>query len=136
MTCERLFRDDAYLKSCTARVVARSERGIELDRTVFTPRGGGQPGDTGWLRRTDGVAVRIVDARQGEGPESVVHVPEPGAPILAVGDLVAAELDGDRRYAHLRIHTALHVLSCVIVAPVTGGPTSPPTRGGWISTST
>ncbi len=121
MTCERLFRDDAYLKSCTARVVALSERGIELDRTVFYPRGGGQPGDTGRLRRTDGVAVRIVDARPGEGPESVVHVPEPGAPALSVGDLVAAELDWDRRYAHMRIHTALHVLSCVIVAPVTGG---------------
>ena len=78
MTCERLFRDDAYLKSCAARVVARSERGIELDRTVFYPRGGGQPGDTGGLRRADGVAVRVIDARQGEGPASVVHVPEPG----------------------------------------------------------
>lgn len=121
MTCERLFRDDAYLKSCTARVVAVSERGSELDRTVFTPRGGGQPGDIGRLRRADGVAVRIVDARQGEGPATVVHVPEPGAPALAVGDLVTAELDGDRRYAHLRIHTALHVRSCVVVAPVTGG---------------
>jgi misacylated tRNA(Ala) deacylase len=88
---------------------------------VFTPRGGGQPGDTGGLRRTDGVAVRVIDARQGEGPESVVHVPEPGAPALAVGDLVAAELDWDRRYAHLRIHTTLHVLSCVVAAPVTGG---------------
>ena len=121
MTCELLFRDDAYLKSCAARVVALSEHGIELDRTVFYPRGGGQPGDTGGLRRADGVEVRIVDARQGEGPESVVHVPEPGAPALAVGDLVTAELDWERRYAHMRIHTALHVLSCVVVAPVTGG---------------
>ena len=57
MTCEWLFRDDAYLKSCAARVVALSERGIELDRTVFYPRGGGQPGDSGGLRRADGVAV-------------------------------------------------------------------------------
>ena len=73
------------------------------------------------MRRADGVAVWIVDARQGEGPETVVHVPEPGAPALAVGDLVTAELDGDRRYAHMRIHTALHVRSCVVVAPVTGG---------------
>lgn len=121
MTCERLFRDDAYLKSCAARVVALSERGIELDRTVFYPRGGGQPGDTGRLRRTDGVAVWIVDARQGEGPVTVVHVPEPGAPALAVGDLVAAELDWDRRYAHLRLHTALHVRSGVVATPVTGG---------------
>jgi misacylated tRNA(Ala) deacylase len=88
---------------------------------VFYPRGGGQPGDTGGLRRADGVEVRIVDARQGEGAATVVHIPEPGAPALAVGDLVTAELDWERRYAHMRIHTALHVLSCVVAAPVTGG---------------
>jgi len=121
MTCERRFRDDAYLKSCTARVVAVSARGIDLDRTVFYPRGGGQPGDSGWVRRAEGGAVRIVDARPGEELERVVHVPEPGAPALAVGDLVTAELDWERRYAHMRIHTALHVLSCVVAAPVTGG---------------
>ena len=97
------------------------ERGIDLDRTVVYPRGGGQPGDSGGLRRTDGVAVRIVDARPGEEPETVVHVPEPGAPVLAVGEAVAAELDWERRYAHLRIHTALHVRSGVVVAPVTDG---------------
>ena len=121
MTGARRFRGDPYLKSCTARVVAVSARGIEPDRTVFAPRGGGQPGDTGRLHRADGVAVRIVDARPGEEPESVVHVPAPNAPALAVGDLVTAELDGDRRYAHRRLHTALHVLSSVVVAPVTGG---------------
>lgn len=73
------------------------------------------------MRRADGVAVGIVDARQGEEPESVVHVSAPDAPALAVGDVVAAELDGDRRYAHLRIYTALNVRSGVVVAPVTGG---------------
>jgi misacylated tRNA(Ala) deacylase len=102
-------------------VTAVSERGIDLDRTVFTPRGGGQPGDTGGLRRADGVAVRAIDARPGEGPESVVHIPEAGAPALAVGDAVVAELDWERRYAHLRLHTALHVRSGVVAAPVTGG---------------
>ena len=94
MTGARRFRGDPYLKSCTARVVAVSARGIEPDRTVFAPRGGGQPGDTGRLHRADGVAVRIVDARPGEEPATVVHVPAPDAPALAVGDLVTAELDG------------------------------------------
>lgn len=121
MPCDLLYREDAYLKSCAARVTAISERGVELDRTVFYPLGGGQPGDTGWLRRTDGIAVRVVDARKGAEPDSVVHVPEPNAPALAVGDEVVAELDWERRYAHMRIHTCLHVLSCVVTAPVTGG---------------
>lgn len=121
MLCEALYRDDAYLQSCSARVTAISERGMELDRTVFYPLGGGQPGDTGWLRRADGVAVRVVDARKGTEPDSVIHVPEPNAPQLAVGDAVTAELDWERRYAHMRIHTCLHVLSCVVTAPVSGG---------------
>jgi misacylated tRNA(Ala) deacylase len=121
MACELMFRDDAYLQSCDARVSAVSERGIELDRTVFYPMGGGQPGDMGWLRRADGVTVRVIDARKGAEPDTVVHVPEAGAPALAVGDAVTATLDWERRYAHMRIHTCLHVLSCVVVAPVTGG---------------
>jgi len=121
MPTELLFRDDAYLKSCDARVTAVSERGIELDRTVFYAASGGQPGDTGWLRRADGAGVRIVDARKGDGPDTVVHLPEAGAPVLAPGDAVRAEIDWDRRYALMRIHTCLHVLSCVVVAPVTGG---------------
>ena len=121
MTTELLFRDDAYLKSCRARVVAVTERGIVLDRTVFYPAGGGQAGDTGWLRRGDGVAVRIVDTRKGDAPDEVAHLPQPDAPSLAAGDEVDAEIDWDRRYAHMRIHTCLHVLSCVVVAPVSGG---------------
>jgi misacylated tRNA(Ala) deacylase len=125
MPTELLFRDDAYLKSCTARVTAVTERGYELDRTVFYPMGGGQAGDTGWLRRADGVAVRIADTRKGEGLDSVVHIAEAGAPLLAAGDEVSAELDWDRRYAMMRIHTCLHVLSCVVVAPVTGGNIAP-----------
>ncbi|ODT35529.1 MAG: Ala-tRNA(Pro) hydrolase [Lautropia sp. SCN 70-15] len=125
MPTELLFRDDAYLKSCTARVTAVTERGYELDRTVFYPMGGGQAGDTGWLRRADGTAVRIADTRKGEDLDSAVHVPEAGAPPLSVGDEVGAEIDWDRRYAMMRIHTCLHVLSCVVVAPVTGGNIAP-----------
>ena len=61
MSTEPLFRDDAYLGSCVAKVVAVHDRGIELDRTVFYPAGGGQPGDIGELRRADGLVVPIVD---------------------------------------------------------------------------
>jgi misacylated tRNA(Ala) deacylase len=125
MPTEPLFRDDAYLKSCEARVLAVGERGIELDRTVFYPAGGGQPGDTGWLRRADGVAVRVADTRKGDAQDAILHLPEPGAPSLAPGDVITAELDWDRRYRLMRMHTCLHVLSCVVVAPVTGGNVAP-----------
>jgi misacylated tRNA(Ala) deacylase len=125
MGTELLFRDDAYARSIEARVTALSDRGIELDRTVFYPAGGGQVGDTGWLHRADGLALRIVDTRKGELADQVLHVPEAGSAGLAVGDLVRAEIDWERRYALMRLHTCLHVLSCVVVAPVTGGSIAP-----------
>jgi len=118
---ELLFRDDAYLRSCEATVVAADERGIRLDRTVFYPTGGGQPGDTGQLKRPDGSAVAIVDARKGDDLEDVVHVPAPASALPAVGEKVTAEIDWDRRYRLMRMHTCLHLLCAVVPGAVTGG---------------
>jgi misacylated tRNA(Ala) deacylase len=120
-----LFRDDAYLRSAEARVTAVDERGIGLDRTIFYPLGGGQQGDTGVLVRESGERVTIADTRKGETLDSVLHIPAPGSPPLAVGEAVKLEIDWDRRYALMRLHTALHVMSCVVVAPVTGGNIAP-----------
>src|SRR5262245_54890149 len=114
-----LFRDNAYLASAEARVLSVTDRGIELDRTIFYPLGGGQPGDTGTFVRANGERVAIVDTRKGEIPDSVRHVSAPGSPPLEPGELLRIELDWDRRYALMRLHTALHVMSCVVIAPVT-----------------
>jgi misacylated tRNA(Ala) deacylase len=118
---ELLFRDDAYLMSCEATVIGIDGRGIRLDRTVFYPTGGGQPGDTGQLKRPDGSAVAIVDARKGDGPDDVLHVPAPGGALPAVGEKVMAEIDWDRRYRLMRMHTCLHLLCAVVPGAVTGG---------------
>lgn len=125
MTTELLFREDAYLRTAQARVVAVHERGIELDRTIFYPLGGGQPGDTGVLIRANGERIPIVDTRKGDTPDSVLHVPGPDAPRPEPGESLTLEIDWERRYALMRLHTALHVMSCVIVAPVTGGNITP-----------
>lgn len=125
MTTELLFRDDAYLKTATATVTAVQDRGVELDRSIFYPLGGGQPGDVGALLRANGERIAIVDTRKGESLNSVVHVPAPNSPPLAIGEEVTMEIDWARRYALMRLHTALHVMSCVVVAPVTGGNISP-----------
>ena len=116
---EELFREDAYLKSCEATVTAVGETGIVLDRTVFYPTGGGQPGDAGSLTRAYGTVVTVVDTRKAEA--GIAHVPADGAPALAVGDTVTATLDWDRRYRHMRVHTALHVMCSQIQGGVTGG---------------
>lgn len=118
---ELLFRTDAYLKTASARVVAVGERGIELDRTLFYPLGGGQAGDSGWLVRASGERLPVTDTRKGDGPDRVLHVPAAGATLPEPGETLTLELDWPRRYSLMRLHTALHLLSCVITAPVTGG---------------
>ena len=84
---ELIFRDDAYRKSCEATVTAADEAGIRLDRTVFYPTGGGQPGDTGILRLEDGRTLRIVEARKGADHEDVVHVPDAGRRPAGSGEI-------------------------------------------------
>src|ERR1700722_16372420 len=121
MTTEMLFRDDAYLKSATARVLGVSERGIELDRTVFYPLGGGQAGDSGTLTRENGERISITDTRKAETPGRIVHLVAGSIPTLEAGEAVTLAIDWERRYRLMRLHTALHLMSCVITAPVTGG---------------
>lgn len=118
---EELFREDSYLQSCDAVVTAASPEGIELDRTIFYPTGGGQPGDTGTLRRIGGGAVTIVDTRKGAAPGQIVHVPAPGQDLPAVGERVTAAIDWTRRNRLMRMHTCLHLLCAVVPAGVTGG---------------
>ncbi len=121
---ELLFREDAYLQHCTARVVAADDRGIRLDRTVFYPMGGGQPGDTGVLRLASGEEIAIVDTVKGEGTDEVVHVPAAGAALPSPGTELEAAIDWERRYRLMRMHTCLHLLCAVVPGAVTGGQVS------------
>ncbi|MDE0694486.1 MAG: alanyl-tRNA editing protein [Boseongicola sp.] len=115
---DALYRD-AYLREATGRVDSVNERGgIVLDASVFYPTGGGQPGDCGLLRWEGGQARIATTVKDAGRP---VLVPEEGATLPALGTEVRQVLDWDRRYAHMRVHTALHLLSVVIALPVTGG---------------
>lgn len=119
-----LFRTDAYLQTAPATVMALTpEGGVVLDRSLFYPQGGGQPGDSGRLDWAGGAMV-VANAVKGEGG-SVVLVPAEAATPPAPGTAVTQHLDWDRRFAHMRTHTALHLLSVVIPLPVTGGQIGP-----------
>jgi len=124
-----LFRQDAYLKQCTATVETVGEQGIVLDRTVFYPLGGGQAGDTGVLALADGRELVIADTRkarneEGQPTNEFVHVPAPEqADLLAAlkpGDTVTARLDWERRHRLMRFHTASHLLCHLVPVPVNG----------------
>ncbi len=116
-----LFRDDGYLRSCAARVLAADGRGIRLDRTVFYPTGGGQPGDTGVLRLASGLEIAIVDTVKGAAADEVIHVPAPGAALPEPGTELTAEIDWQRRHRLMRMHTCLHLLCSIVPGAVTGG---------------
>ncbi len=125
MATELLFRDDAYRKTATAQVTAAGEGWIELDRTIFYALGGGQPGDTGFVVRENGERIAIADTRKGEQPGIVRNFLAPGTASPQPGETLALEINWARRYALMRLHTALHVMSCVVTAPVTGGNIAP-----------
>lgn len=116
-----LFRDDAYRRECEAKIVAHSEQGgVILDRTVFYAASGGQPGDTGRLVVAGGPVVPVAATVYGEDKTEIVHVPASGEP-PRVGLPVVAEIAWERRYRHMRMHTALHLLCSLVPFPVTGG---------------
>lgn len=117
---EELFRQDAYLASCEARVIAVVDRGVVLDRTVFYPMGGGQPGDSGVLTLPDGSSRAVVDTRKGEN-DTVLHILEEGVDAPGIGEAVTVSIDWDRRHRLMRMHTCMHLLCAVIPGGVTGG---------------
>lgn len=118
---EQLYRADAYLRDCEARVQGVNERGgIVLDRTVFYAASGGQPGDRGALEIAGGgrcpIATTVYDADR----TTIVHVAE-GSALPKAGDAVRAVLDWETRSKLMRMHTALHLLCALVKFPVTGG---------------
>jgi misacylated tRNA(Ala) deacylase len=116
---EPLYLADSGVQSFDARVERTLDDRVVLDRTCFYPTGGGQPHDTGTLStgdrtwRVTGVAKRDTIYHTVDGPEP----PE-------VGETVLGDLDWERRAAHMRYHTAQHLLSAYLLerydAPTTG----------------
>jgi misacylated tRNA(Ala) deacylase len=116
---EELFREDATLTQCEARIVAVSDAGVVLDRTVFYPQGGGQAGDRGELIGAGGRVLAIADTRKGEAGQ-VLHVPAMPREGWQVGQAVIARIDAARRQRHMRFHTTTHLLCALIPHPVNG----------------
>lgn len=122
MPTDLLFRADAYGRECAATVVSVNERGgIVLDRTVFYAQGGGQPGDKGLIEVGTQPIIIATTVYDQADKSIVVHVPAEGQVAPTPGCAVNAKLDWKTRFARMRIHTALHLLSCVLPYPVTGG---------------
>jgi misacylated tRNA(Ala) deacylase len=124
MTTDCLFREDAYLTECRAAVVAHTDQGLVVDRTVFYATSGGQPGDRGVLTTEAGANIPIGNAVYTDPAKTVIAqvMAQPAdAARPAVGAPVTLKIDWDLRYRRMRMHTALHLLSAILPYPVTGG---------------
>ncbi len=119
MSTAELFRDDSYLRSCSATVTRVDQGAIYVDQTVFYPLGGGQPGDTGSIS-WDGGSAKIAGTRYGDGGD-IAHMVEEAAALPPAGASVELTLDWERRYRHMRMHTAMHLLGSILKYDVTGG---------------
>ena len=118
---DEIFRRDAYAKTCEAVITGCDARGLRLDRTVFYPMGGGQPGDSGWLTLADGRRLRVLDTHKDDDSGDIVHLLETPLEGDPPAGTVLAEIDWERRHRLMRVHTSLHLLCSLVDAPVTGG---------------
>ncbi|MEK9904577.1 MAG: alanyl-tRNA editing protein [Rhodospirillales bacterium] len=118
---ELIFREDAYACECNATVTAVDDRGIWLDRTIFYPEGGGQPGDMGTLTTEAGAVIPIANTIKVDGADTSVCVPGDSSILPVVGQRVTAKIDWERRHKLMRMHTAMHLLCSAVPAGVTGG---------------
>jgi misacylated tRNA(Ala) deacylase len=124
MPTDCLFREDAYLQTASATLIGLTDRGgLLLDRTVFYAASGGQPGDRGVLKTDGGQEIAIATATYlDDAKTEIAHVPADGTIArVSAGEPVRIAIDWEQRYARMRMHTALHLLSAVLPYPVTGG---------------
>lgn len=119
-TTEELFREDGYIRECEAVVSAVGERGVVVDKTVFYPTGGGQPGDTGSVVH-NGRSLKVSDCYKDRDSGEHLHVLDSEDHGIAVGDTLTLAIDWERRYRLMRMHSCMHMLCAAIPAPVTGG---------------
>ena len=122
-----IHREDPYARQCEGFVTRIADDGVELDRTVFYPLGGGQAGDVGTLLLGEGTTLDVIDARKSRRddatPDDTLHLLDPESgwqDKLAVGTAVSAHIDWERRYRHMRFHTATHLLCAVVHELVDG----------------
>ena len=116
---EELFREATYSKTADAKVFRVMDEGVILDRTIFYPEGGGQPGDIGSIRLEDGLDLVVTNTVKT--PNGILHIVNAKKSEMVTGQSVTMNIDWERRLRHMRMHTALHLLCSQVEGAVTGG---------------
>ena len=116
---EELFREATYSKTADAKVFRVMDEGVILDRTIFYPEGGGQPGDIGGIRLEDGLDLVVTNTVKT--PNGILHIVNAKKSEMVTGQSVTMNIDWERRLRHMKMHTALHLLCSQVEGAVTGG---------------
>mgnify|MGYP001388335674 FL=1 len=116
---EELFREATYSKTADAKVFRIVDEGVILDRTIFYPEGGGQPGDIGSIRLEDGLDLVVTNTVKT--PNGILHIVNAKKSEMVTGQSVTMNIEWERRLRHMRMHTALHLLCSQVEGAVTGG---------------
>lgn len=119
---EALYLENPYLELVEATVTAvYTDGNLYVDRSIFYPQGGGQPGDSGSIEWGTGFRTNIKNAVYSPDRSSIILIPEEGQDLPQLGQTIIQHVDWPRRYDLMRMHTAMHLLSVVLPYPVTGG---------------
>ena len=116
---EELFKEATYSKTADAKVFRIVDEGVILDRTIFYPEGGGQPGDIGSIRLEDGLDFVVTNTVKT--PNGILHIVNAKKSEMVTGQSVTMNIDWERRLRHMKMHTALHLLCSQVEGAVTGG---------------
>jgi len=117
---EKLYLETPYETEFEAEVIAVTENGIELSKSLFYPTSGGQPGDTGTLQIAN-QNIQVTNTRKDKERDEVLHVLTEDSPLPAIGDKVLGHINWETRHKHMRMHTAMHLLCALITGDATGG---------------
>ena len=114
-----LFETDAYMKEFQTKIIRinKENKTIELEDTAFYAKGGGQPGDIGIIE-IDGEEIRVTDTIKNEG--SIINIVE-NLKNAEREKKIIGKIDWIKRYKHMRMHSALHLMCSIIPMSVTGG---------------
>ena len=116
---ELLFNEDSYLKEAEATIIGVADNIVKLNRTVFFPEGGGQPGDQGEIILKDRV-LKVIDTKKGKQENEILHYVEGNVDESIINQGVGLKIDWDRRYTLMRMHSSCHILVSLVPALITG----------------
>ena len=115
----KIFEEDAYKKEIITKIkkIDKENKSIELEDTIFYGQSGGQPGDIGEIS-TKELEIKVENTIKAEG--SIKNILE-SIDGLEINQEVSAKVNWNKRYKHMRMHSALHLMCAAIPLGVTGG---------------